>query len=365
MIEDVFFISMEGKKGFKINDFEVREDIALPILVLDKDHFSTEQINAENIISGMIKVLIEEPDNENIEYYRDFIYSVQPEIEYKLTRIAYEAERNYHFNDAIDIYKVLYSLKPDSNEHNLNLAVCYDEYSKYLYEQGRDREAEKFEDESHVFYRYLEEIEDKDDRILYYLGRFYLFRENYDKSIEYFNSFLKITEEEDRKKEVLDILEQITNSGLSDEDYHTAIGLIQSDKEKEAIEFIDKYIEKYPDSWNGYYVKGWALRKSQSYNDAIRFFEKALELNDNSADLFNELGLCYLNLNIFNKCERYFAKALRIKPEDTAIIYNLAICSVKKGDREEALKYCDVIKEFNPEDIHIENLKKIIEENDF
>ena len=99
MLKDVVFVSMEGKKNFKIGDFLVREDVSLPVYVKDNTKFSLEELTSENIVTGMIKVLTEDPDNENIDYYRDFIFTVRPDIEAYLTSVAYEAERNNHYDD--------------------------------------------------------------------------------------------------------------------------------------------------------------------------------------------------------------------------------------------------------------------------
>lgn len=363
MLKDVVFISMEGKTNFKIGEFSVREDIALPVYVSDNTKFSLEDLTPENVVTGMIKVLTEDTDNENIDYYRDFIFTVQPEIEVYLTSVAYEAERNNHYNEALDIYKVLFSLKPDSLDHNLNIAICYDEYSKYLFDRGIDAEAEKLEEQSYQFFKKIEEFEDKTDRAYYYLGRFYLARENYEKSVEYFNEFIKVTDDIKRKEEVIDFLKEILEEGVTDEDYQNAVWLIQSDKEEEAFSYIDKFMKKYPDSWNAYFLKGWALRKLEKYSEAITYLEKSLKYNPNSPDVYNELGVCYMNLNIFYKSRLYFSKALKNSPDDLSIINNLALCSYKEGNKEEAVKYCKVILEFNPDDLQAKKLIEIIKDN--
>lgn len=363
MLEDVVFISMEGKKDFKIGNFLVREDIALPVYVKNNKKFSIDFLTSENVVTGMIKVLTEDSDNENIDYYREFIFTVQPDIEARLTSVAYEAEKNHHYDDALNVYKVLYSLKPDSLDHNLNIAICYDEYSQHLYSQGINIEAEKLEDQSYQFFKNVEEFEDKSDRAYYYLGRFYLTRENFKKTIEYFNEFVKITDDCIRKEEVIKFLKNISDDGVRDEDYQNAIWLIQSDKEEEALNYINKFTEKYPKSWNAYFIKGWALRKMEKYSEAVTQFNEALKYNPDSPDVCNELGLCYMNLNVFYKSKLNFSKALRKKPDDLSIIYNLAICSFKEGNNEEALKYCKVILEFNPKDLNAKKLIQIIEEN--
>ena len=354
----LYFISMEGKRDYYINNFLVREDIPLPISIEEGKQINLNDITPENIIAGMIKVLIKEPDNEHLDYYRKFLFTIQPDIETRLANIAYEAEKRENFSEAISLFKVIYSLKPDSLNSILNLAVCYDEFSQYLYKRGRDKEAIKMEEIAYDYYKSVDSFEEKPENALYYLGRFYTIRENYEKAIEYFRDFLKITKDKERKDDVIKLLEDIKNSGITDDDYKLARELIESDKDSEAVEFINKYLKKYPKSWHGYYLKGIVYRKTEDYTKALNYFNMALKYNPDSSEIFNEIGLCYMNLNIFYKSEMFFEKALKKNPDDISIISNLALLSYKKGNKEEAIKYCDVILELFPQDLEAQKLKK-------
>lgn len=362
MLKDVVFISMEGKPNFKFGDFSVREDIALPVFIGNKK-FTIDMLTPDNIISGMIKVIASDIENEHVDYYRQFIFSVNPNIEAKLSAVAYEASRNQHFDQALEIYSVLFALLPNSIEQALNIAICYDDFSNYLFSIGNENEAVKYEDQAFQFFKKVDSFEEKTERALYYLGRFYLARENYEKSIEYFKDFTRVTQDQDRKNEVIKVIDDIVKEGTIDEDYQSALGLIQADKEKEAMGFIDKFFNKYPDSWNAYFIKGWALRKMEQFDEAIKYYNEAIKLNPDSSDVYNELGICYMNLKDFSKSELNFEKALKKAPDDSSIIFNLALCAFKKGDIKEALKYCEVILEFNPKDLQTKKLKKMIEES--
>lgn len=365
MDNGLYFISMEGRSNFKIGDFQVREDIPLPVYVASGEKLSLEKITPENIIGGMIKILIEDMENDHIDYYREFIYKVQPDINARLTAGAYEAEKNKSFKDALDIFRVLYALKPDFPDNILNLAVCYDEYSQNLFENGKENEALKMEELSFDFFKELDESDlEKNDAFYYYFGRFYLYRENYEKAVEYFEDFTRVTNDQDRKKEVKELLSNIKNMGVTNDDYQMAQNLITSDKNQEALEFINKYIDKYPDSYQGYYLKGVCYKNLEDYNEAVSLFEKALKFNTNSSDLLNEIGICYMNLGIFYKAELYFTNALKKNPEDLAILYNFAILYYRKKDIKEAIKYCNIILEFNPNDLHARDLKKLLEEHE-
>lgn len=362
MLEQVFFISMEGRSDFFIENFQVREDVPLPVLA-SSETLSKEDITPDNIILGMFRVIRDNENDENINYYRDFIYTVKPDVDAQLTSAALEAENNGDYTEAIDIYIGLLRLNPDSSDHLLNIAVCYNEYSLHLFDKGEEDLAFKMEEEAFKYFKMLDEIPEKNDRIYYYLGRFYLSKENYEKAIEYFKDFIGITEDVERKKEVLDALKMIQSLGVLNEDYRYAQELVEADKDEAALESVNKFIEKYPSNWNGYHLKGFIQRKLEQYDDAIENFQKALNFNGNEVDLYNELGLCYMNLGNYNKAELYFAKALRYNVDDISIYYNLAILSYQKKDVNTALKYCEIINEFSPNDLKARDLVNLIKNN--
>lgn len=353
---------MEGRSDFFIENFQVREDVPLPVLA-SSESLSKEDITADNIILGMFRVIRDNENDENIDYYRDFIYTVKPDVDAQLTGAALEAENNGDYADAIDIYTGLLRLNPESPEHILNIAVCYNEYSLYLFDKGKEEIALQMEEQAFAFFKILDELTEKNDRIYYYLGRFYLSKENYEKSIEYFKEFISLTDDEERKKEVLDALKMVQSLGVLNEDYRYAQELVEADKDEAALESIDKFIKKYQANWNGYFLKGFILRKLEKYEEAIINFQKALNFNGNEVDLYNELGLCYMNLGDYNKSELYFAKALRYSSEDISIYYNLAVLAYNRKNIKEALKYCEIINEFSPDDLKAKDLVNLIKNN--
>lgn len=360
MLENVFFVSMEGRRDFKIGDFQVREDVPLPVFCAEGKNFSSEDITPDNIILGMFRVIKENPESEHLNYYREFIYNVKQDIDAQLTSAAFEAENNGDYSDAIDIYQGLLILNPNSLDHLLNIAICYDEYSIHLFAKGKEGEALHMEELAYQYFKAIDAVPEKTDRAYYYLGRFYFARENYEKAMEYFKEFVRETKDSERKAEVLKALESVQNLGVLNEDYRYAEELVESDKDEAAIEYVDKFIASFPLSWNGYYLKGYIYRKLGEYNKAIENFEHSLKLNGSQADLYNELGLCHMNLENYNQAELHYSKALRNSPDDMSIYYNLAVLSYKRGNFKEALKYCEVILEFDKGNLKTRELMEII-----
>ncbi|MCG8569594.1 MAG: tetratricopeptide repeat protein [Spirochaetes bacterium] len=362
MNDNIYFISMEGKSGFQIGSFIVDEEIPLPVLIEEGEKFTPEHINPQNVINGMIALIRDDLNNEHLAYYRKFIFEVQPDIEGRLAAAAYEAESHHDFIDAIQLFRTLQALKPESFDHQLNLAICYDEFSQDLYHQGKIAEAEKMEELSYEYYQIIEGWAEKSEQALFYLGRFYMIRENYDKALDYFQEFLQNSTNMDRKKEVKAIIREIKELGMLDDDYKMAYQLIEADQEDKAFEYIDNYLKKFPESWNGYYIKGIALRKQEKFEQAIPFFEKALEQNQDSQDICNELGICYMNTKRYLQAEKYFFHSLRINSEDIAVYHNLALLCYHQDKIDDAIKYCNLILEQYPKDLEAKELLKMFDQ---
>ncbi len=362
-LKDVFFISMEGQQNFEINGLQIRDDIMLPLFVEEGSAVTPDKITPENIMTGMVKVIMAEPDNENLDYYRQFIYAVDPNIEGRLSSIAYEAENNNHYEDAFEMFKTLIALNPTSIDTNLNLAVSYDEYAQRLAANGQDAESDKYEEMAYEIYKEIDKYEEKNEAALFYLGRFYLLRENYNKSIEYFKEFVNISSDEQRVNEVKKLLTDMEHLGIKDDDYNMGITLINSEKYTDAVEFFDKFIAKFPHSWNGYYMKAIAQRYCGDHINAIANLESAGGLNPGSSDIFNEMGLNFMAMKKFKESELSFSKALRNNPDDASIISNLAMLNYRKGDKAAAKKYLEVILELYPDDLHAKDLMKVFEDD--
>ena len=161
----------------------------------------------------------------------------------------------------------------------------------------------------------------------------------------------------------MEVIEEISTNGVNDEDYQQATEFIESDMHEQALGYLQRFITKYPMSWSGYYLNGIALRNTGEYDRAIREQERALTLNDDFYDIYNELGLCYLSQNNFAKSELNFARALKLHPDDIGVMTNLAVLSYRRGNKKEALKYCEIILDEHPNEQYTKDLKGLILED--
>lgn len=92
----------------------------------------------------------------------------------------------------------------------------------------------------------------------------------------------------------------------------------------EALQLVDKALEKFPDNAAFIDTKGWILYKKADYAEAEVQLKKAIELMSDSSELYLHLGHVYLNLDRFDDATAQFDKALELEPENTQLARDLA-----------------------------------------
>lgn len=91
--------------------------IPLPVeLPEGAEHINSGDIREEMILSGILRLLQQEPDHENASYYRYFILSVRPDILNELSYAALMKAQNGDFDMALEILDALSGLFPHSAE---------------------------------------------------------------------------------------------------------------------------------------------------------------------------------------------------------------------------------------------------------
>lgn len=100
----------------------------------------------------------------------------------------------------------------------------------------------------------------------------------------------------------------------------TYLNYLDPDEEKIDLDYFEKAVNKAPDSYLAWDMKGWGLYKNQSYRQAEKAFLKAVSLNENGLGALAGLMWCY----IFTRNRRQ------------ALKYALAKADVRQGNREKA-----------------------------
>ncbi|MCL2479103.1 MAG: tetratricopeptide repeat protein, partial [Treponema sp.] len=322
-----------------------------------------ENLSWEMILAGMIRIIAEEKNPADlpavdqpavkphwVNYYRQFVLTLKPEIYNEFTGAAVIKARNRDFDEALEIISILEGLFPDSPQVLLNKALIQEEETAELERKGCEMEAALLSDRTAETYKRALAMEPVLPELYYNLGFFYSARKNFGKAREFFNEYLAVANDAEKKEKAEKIAGEIEKTGLDNPKYTESLELIRQGKETQALALIHDFIAEYPMVWNAWFVLGWALRKLGRYGDALASFRKAAELGGKNADTRNETAICLMEVGEFPEARKELETALWEDPENVKIISNLGIIALKTGREKEASGFFRTVLELNPQD---------------
>ncbi len=159
--------------------------------------------------------------------------------------------------------------------------------------------------------------------------------------------------------------------------------LILNKKYEEALQQIDKHIEKQPEG-SLFFKKGLVLNAMQKFQEAVSAFSQALEFEPENSDILVELADALSTLGNYIDANSFYEKAARIQPQNLTInaklgrnyiqldkhqkaysvfenIFSkdstntywnkqLAFCAHQTGKREQAIELYEKAIQMNPRD---------------
>ncbi len=355
MENNIIFIKIPEHLGTEINGFFINPEIPLPVEKSDKmDEGSLEDLSWEMIVSAMLKILAHNRDFEHIDYYREFIHAVKPDLIYQLTDAGIVKARQNEFTTAEEIFLAIEGLESDNIINLINLALIYEQQGEKIRE-NEPVKADDFFDRAFDYYKKALLIDPGNADLHYSAACFFMGQNNYDKAKHHFSTYAVLAEpetDEEREKvgKAQRIADSINTNTTLDTLFKESYDLIKLGNEDEGITKIKEFLKTYPDVWNAWFLLGWGLRKKGSYREALSAFNKVSDLGERSVDTLNELAICNLELEDLKESESLLKEALSMEHENTKIISNLGIVAMKKGNLEEAEGFFLTVLEYDSND---------------
>jgi tetratricopeptide (TPR) repeat protein len=343
---------IEGEEG---GDFSIDPSVPLPVeLPRGEERLDLERLSWEMILSGMIRLLSEEPGGENAEYYRRFVLAVRPDILRDFSGAALVKAEKGDYGMALEILQNLGGLFPGEPALLLNRALVLErqagEGAEALEGSGREGEAEDLLRRAREAWEEVLNLDPVPPEAWFNAGFFFMRLRDFERARECFSAYLPLAEEGERQERAEAALREIERGGLDDEAFREAYALIQGGREEEGLLRVRDFLERRPEVWNGWFVLGWGLRRMGRWADGAASFRQALELGGDSPDTRNELAICLSELGDLAAARRELEAALRRDPENVKIISNLGALALKAGKREEAEGFFRTVLELAPED---------------
>jgi len=386
--KSVVFLSVPDTLKGEIKTFELNPSIPLPVELESPEARSEEKnidltkLSWEMILSGMLRVIsakskrsalpretafvagdiVSEPEMTAvpqawIDYYRNFIFSVKPEIYHEFTSAAIVKTESGDFDMALEICDILQGLFPRSPGVLLNKALILEQRAESL--EKNKQGAEKESAEALEAYQTALAAEPVLPDTLFNAGFFFMRHRDFARAKDCFSSYVSRAEEEEsisagipeeKKKQAQKILQEIGEQYLDDDSYREAYDCIIRGDDEKGLFKIRGFIEKHPKVWNGWFVLGWALRKMGRYADGLEAFRKASSLGGAGIDTRNEAAICLMELGDHKSARKELEQALQEEPANIKIISNLGVLAMKAGKKDEAAAFFRTVLELDPAD---------------
>jgi len=137
------------------------------------------------------------------------------------------------------------------------------------------------------------------------------------------------------------------NPNDADTLYHMADLFERNAQYKEAIDAYKKVLQVKPNSGYVYFKIGTAYDRINQPAEAVTAFQSAIKYMPTNAVAYNNMGVAYGKLNKTDNEIAALKKAIQLRPRYSSARYNLGITYLKTGNKKEALKEYEALKDFD------------------
>ena len=349
-LKNIYYIELPATFKRNIEGIEIDSSIKLPIETDSIKNWDSTTLTWESIVSGMLKIIVYDPDHKNIEYFKNFIKSVKPNIVNELIDSGIVKSHNKEYKLAKEIFLAVIGLDPENDSNSLNLAFLYEQQAESLIRANHKEQAQEILENTGNIYSTLLNRENILTSTYFNAGYYYFKVRAFAKAEACFLSFIEFSDDHEKIIKVKELLREYKNNSNDEDQLNKAYRLILEEQEPEAITLLIKYLEFNDTIWNGWFLLGWAYRRISNFNEAKISLERAMKLNTSDSDILNELAICFLELRDFTQCKNMLENALKESPEDIRIISNLGIVQLKLGNTDKAKRFFESALVFDPDD---------------
>lgn len=283
-----------------------------------------EKNDLKQILSGVPipirKTELESISTLTIARNMGFIIGCDPGFKYRENYIAYivktfdirfaqgliadgvEAAQRNDFEYACIQFRGAMILDPSS----VDAVYCYGRACKDAYENGEEEDfIARFKAESIEAFEEVTLRRPDFAEAYYFLGYGYINLGLYVKAKLTWEDFMKLSKDEEKKKEIKERLSLLKEPVEIEEGYN----LILSGHFNEGISVLEKYTEsRFSDWWPLWYYIGMAYQGLGMAEEAIASFLKVLPLSPSNIDTMKELVKMYQEIGDDEKAEKYRKK---------------------------------------------------------
>ena len=346
-MKDVRFITLPEER--KIGEVTISKDIPLPIQFPEGS--VTDDIDFNSIVAGLIKVVAWDTANANFNYYKDLLLELQPDVvkELNVAAIAQSNKKDYEFAEEL---MLAVNHLSDAPESYINLAVLYAQMTVQLHKDGKDTEADMYDDR---ILEVLNECKAKhENHAATYseISAFHMRHGDVESARDYLERYTELETDAKKKANAQKTLKDIEKMLATKDEIMYAYDKMMMGCPDDALEAMNKYIAKNEKRWESFFLRGWAKRVLEDYKGAQEDLLESLKIDGKNAEVYNELSICAREDGNTELAKSYLQIAVDLDDEDAVYLTNLAFLHLADGEYEESrelLERARLIDEDDPQ----------------
>ncbi|AWZ49126.1 capsular biosynthesis protein [Clostridiaceae bacterium 14S0207] len=333
---------LELKKGHNLGEYEIKENIYVPIKaesIVDRVNHGekAKEIPISFFIEGIIFVLGADPLFKYKKEYLNILNNINNSIDFIKNKIFNEI-KEHRYEDAYIFLKGLLNL--ESTEEVFDKCFLLLENLRKLDKEYLDEELEIIEKAKKLPnfaepYLY-DSIVSRD-------------KEEFSKALVSIHTYLELGGKE--TKEISEFKENLININQ----YNKGKELAFSEPEN-ALKHLLPLIDYFGDSANIYYYIALCYRVLGNFEKAIYYLNEASVFDEALLEVMNEYGINYASLGDFKKATLYFEKAFETS-KSIEICTNIVMCYLNLNDLENAKKFMEEAIKIDKDDEIVNELK--------
>jgi tetratricopeptide (TPR) repeat protein len=230
-----------------------------------------------------------------------------------------------------------------------------------LFNKGEKNTAEEYLDKAVEYYNKSLDENEEFSLPYYKLGYYYKQINQYLNAKAYWDKFIELDDNDVRKQEIRDQLEELEYYIKFEEGYK----LVLKGYVEEGLDILLPLLDVFKNWWKLFFVIGVGFRQKQEFEVAKRYFKNVVEINPSQVDAINELAVCEMSTGDYENALKYIDEGLKSNPKSYELYTNRAAANIYLKDLESAEQ--DVLKALDIEPDNevallirkeIENIKK-------
>jgi len=237
-------------------------------------------------------------------------------------------------------------VNPKDGKAHYWLGRCYGQDGEYI------KMNQHFEEAKKVTPNFNKDIED---------ARTHFYQQHYNRGINSINSAVN-RQGEDRERLINQAIEELKIALMIREDdvnATVALGMayLQVRNREEALKYLNKTIELDPNNTRAltnlglYYSEQAKIdENNELYRKAVEYFEKVLEVDPGNINVLQRLAFSYDELGETEKAIQAYDEAIEAFPDNADLYFNKAASLYRMDRKDEAIELFNRVIEMNPED---------------